>query len=200
MNTCFCSLSHGRQCNSKHHSMFSALWNKINKYDGGWSAGWLCIFFSLPKVSGSRIKSGVSLLDRFWVGDAVRARFNLVGGGFHRVLQRPICCGKDYSDRSTHKTRLGAADHAWLGSSKIAVATVRRVAAMLAASSEGNHGIHRQCAWDSLCFFLLLFFWHTLVWLMILFGRGQLSHIWKSRRWQSEEMLPLTEPQSHVFL
>lgn len=114
-------------------------------------------FFFLPKVSGSRIKSGVSLLDRFWVGDAVRARFNLVGGGFHRVLQRPVCCGKDYSGRSTHKTRLGAADHVWLGSSKIAVATVR-LTVLLTASSEGNHGINRQCARDSLCFFFAAVF------------------------------------------
>lgn len=198
MNTCFCSLSHSKQCNSKHHSMFSALRNKWINTTAADPPG---DFFFLPKVSGSRIKSGVSLLDRFWVGDAVRARFNLVGGEFHRVLQRPVCCGKDYSDRSTHKTRLGPVDHVWLGSSKIAVTTVRRVAALLAAGSEGNHGIHRQCAWDSVCSFCCCFSdQHTSVWLMVLFGRRQLSHIWKSRRRRSEEMLPLIEPQSHVFL
>lgn len=44
-----------------------------------------------------------SLVDRSSMDDTVRAHFNLVGGGFHCVLSKPICCGKDYGDRSSRK-------------------------------------------------------------------------------------------------
>lgn len=54
------------------------------------------------KVAGSPIKKA-SLVDRFCLSDTAGAHFNLVGGGFHRVLEKLICCGKDYSDQSTDK-------------------------------------------------------------------------------------------------
>lgn len=54
------------------------------------------------EVTGSPIKTA-SPFDRFRLSDTAGAHFNLVGGGFHRVLEKLICCGKDYSDQSTHK-------------------------------------------------------------------------------------------------
>lgn len=43
------------------------------------------------------------VLVRFPKDDTVGAHLNPVGGGFHRVLEKPICCGKDYGDRSSRK-------------------------------------------------------------------------------------------------
>lgn len=131
MKTCFCSLSHSKQCDSKHHTCL------IMKDNSGWyTEKWSC--GSFDKVIGSQIKE-TSLVDGFSVGVTVRAQCNVVRGGFHC---RSLFVVERITVSDLVANKISGSGSCLIGKLQNSPHNCERSCCLACSQQEGNHKIH----------------------------------------------------------